>query len=80
MGCEKCLELLSEFLDGEIVREEREYLATHLDECLSCLYVRKDFELIIRLARELRDMFLHLPAPTFKRHILSNESQSASAT
>ena len=26
MGCEKCLELLSEFLDGEIVREEREGL------------------------------------------------------
>ena len=36
MKCEVCLELLEEYLDGELVRAEHEQVAAHLITCVGC--------------------------------------------
>lgn len=52
MNCEKCQDLLSDFLDGSLAGEDHGLLSTHLEECLSCVGIRDEFESIARVARE----------------------------
>lgn len=47
MNCERCQELISDFLDGSIDREDKRFLDSHLEECLECADVRRDLESII---------------------------------
>ena len=47
--CRRVFELLSEFVDGELSREERESLAVHLQACPPC----EDFLKTFQAAREL---------------------------
>lgn len=56
MNCEKCHELLSDFLDGTMVDENRALLSVHLDECLSCACVREELHSIVSVAHESRDI------------------------
>ncbi|MCA1628075.1 MAG: zf-HC2 domain-containing protein [Acidobacteria bacterium] len=61
MNCEKCHELLSDFLDGTMVNENRALLSRHLDECLSCACVREEISAIVSTAHESRDYYVAPP-------------------
>lgn len=57
MNCEKCNELLSEFLDGALSREEQEMLNAHFEECLSCLTTHDELNSIVSYCRENRGQY-----------------------
>lgn len=61
MNCDKCHELLSDFLDGTMAGDDRALLRTHLDECLSCACVREDIYSIVGAAHESRDYYAAPP-------------------
>ena len=63
MGCEECLRLLSEFVDGSLGTVHLDAFISHLEKCRPCASTREDFDLIIKLARELRDDFSAAPPP-----------------
>jgi anti-sigma factor RsiW len=54
MNCEKCQELLSEFLDGSLGHREHASVSAHLAACPACDATRADFHAIIGAAREAR--------------------------
>jgi hypothetical protein len=54
MNCEKCQELISDFLDGALSDEDRKTLDAHLEECLSCNSVREELDLIVTYCRDHR--------------------------
>lgn len=64
MNCEKCQELLSEFLDGSLGHREHASMSAHLAACPDCDAARQDFNAIIGAAREART---HLYAPPDER-------------
>lgn len=47
MNCEKCQDLISDFLDGALNREDQSLLDAHLEECLTCVGVRDDLQSIV---------------------------------
>jgi hypothetical protein len=64
MNCEKCQELLSEFLDGTLGHSEHAAVGAHLAACGLCAAAREDFHAIIAVARESRGQLF---APTDER-------------
>ncbi|MCA1618999.1 MAG: zf-HC2 domain-containing protein [Acidobacteria bacterium] len=64
MNCEKCQELLSDYLDGTLGYAEHAAVGAHVAECPLCEAERADFHSIIAVAREARG---HLFAPTDER-------------
>jgi anti-sigma factor RsiW len=54
MNCEKCQELLSEFLDGTLSHSEHAAVGAHLASCVACDAAREDFHAIIAVARDAR--------------------------
>ena len=54
MNCEKCQELISDFLDGALSDDDRKTLDAHLDECLSCYSVREELDSIVTYCRDHR--------------------------
>jgi hypothetical protein len=54
MNCEKCQELLSEFLDGTLGHAEHTAVGAHLAACSLCAAAREDFHAIIAAARDAR--------------------------
>jgi len=54
MNCEKCQELISDFLDGALSDDDRKTLDAHLDECLSCYNVREELDSIVTYCRDHR--------------------------
>ena len=54
MNCEKCQEMLSEFLDGTLGHSEHAAVGAHLAACGLCAAEREDFHAIIAAAREAR--------------------------
>jgi len=54
MNCEKCQELLSEFLDGTLGHSDHAAVGAHLAACAACAAAREDFHAIIAVAREAR--------------------------
>jgi hypothetical protein len=61
MNCERCQELIGDFLDGSLDREDKLTLNTHLDECLACASVRNDLESIVGFCREHRGEYTAPP-------------------
>ena len=61
MNCEKCQELLSDFLDDALSHEDRASLDAHLEECLSCFAVRDELHTIVSFCRENRAEYLAPP-------------------
>ena len=57
MNCEKCQDLISDFLDGSISNQDRSTLSAHLDECLSCGEVRDDLQSIVGFCRAQRGQY-----------------------
>jgi anti-sigma factor RsiW len=54
MNCEKCQELLSDFLDGALSDEDHSTLNTHLEECLTCYGAHSELDSIISYCRDHR--------------------------
>jgi anti-sigma factor RsiW len=54
MNCEKCQDLISDFLDGTLSHEDQTTLNAHLGECLECVEVRNDLQSIVGFCREHR--------------------------
>jgi hypothetical protein len=61
MNCEKCQELLSDFLDGAIDDADRATFDTHLQECLPCFNVHAEMNSIVTFCRETRGEYLAPP-------------------
>ncbi|MGB8507881.1 MAG: zf-HC2 domain-containing protein [Pyrinomonadaceae bacterium] len=61
MNCEKCQELLSDYLDGTLDHQGRALLGAHLGECLSCDGARRELASIIGVAQESRGEFVAPP-------------------
>jgi hypothetical protein len=57
MNCEKCQDLISDFLDGALSHEDQSILNTHLEECLSCEDVRSDLQSIVGFCRSNRGVY-----------------------
>ena len=64
MNCDKCQELLSDFIDGTLTGEDRILFDSHLVDCLSCVGVREEMRSIVGVARETRE---HYAAPPNER-------------
>ena len=64
MNCEKCQELLSEYLDGTLGHTEHAAVGAHVAGCAACDVAREDFHAIIAVAREARGQLF---APTDER-------------
>ncbi len=54
MNCEKCQELLSDFLDSALTPEEQATLDAHFGECLSCFSAHDELNSIVSFCRENR--------------------------
>lgn len=54
MNCEKCQELLSDYLDGMLGHSEHTAVGAHIAGCPVCEAARADFHSIIAVAREAR--------------------------
>jgi Putative zinc-finger len=61
MNCEKCQELLSDFLDGAIGNEDRATFSSHLEECLPCFNVHAEMNTIVSFCRENRGEYIAPP-------------------
>ncbi|HYO99662.1 MAG TPA: zf-HC2 domain-containing protein [Pyrinomonadaceae bacterium] len=61
MECEKCSELLGDFLDGTLAGDDHALLGAHLDECLGCACVRDEIRSIVSTAAESREHFVAPP-------------------
>ena len=64
MNCEKCQELLSDYLDGTLGHGEHAAVGAHIAGCPGCDAARADFHAIIAVAREARGQLF---APTDER-------------
>jgi hypothetical protein len=54
MNCEKCQNLLSDFLDGHLSDEEHSSFSAHLEECLPCYSMRDEMDSIVSYCRDHR--------------------------
>jgi anti-sigma factor RsiW len=61
MNCEKCQDLISDFLDGSISHQDRSTLSSHLNECLHCAEVRDDLQSIVGFCRTQRGQYAAPP-------------------
>jgi hypothetical protein len=61
MDCEKCSDLLGDFLDGTLDGDDRDLFGTHLEECLACACVRDEIRTIVSVAAESREQFVAPP-------------------
>jgi anti-sigma factor RsiW len=52
MNCEKCQELLSEFIDGELENQTSAEIKTHLSLCAECAEIHEDFAGILGFCDE----------------------------
>lgn len=57
MKCEKCQELLSDFLDDEMTDSERVEFNAHLEECLPCYHAHSELDSILSFCREARGQY-----------------------
>lgn len=61
MDCEKCSDLLGNFLDGTLDGEDGALFGAHLEECLGCACVRDEIRAIVSVAAESRESFVAPP-------------------
>jgi len=57
MNCERCQELISDLVDGNLDREESATLNLHLGECLQYAEVRSDLESVVSFCRTNRGQY-----------------------
>ena len=81
MNCEKCENLLGDFLDGTLSHNDSALFSAHLEECLSCANVRAELDAIVTAARATREEFVAPPneRAMWLRIVNSIESERGSA-
>lgn len=83
MNCEKCQELLSDFVDGALSDADHRTLSAHLEECLSCAGVRGELDSIVSFCSAHRGEYEAVPNERAMwlriRNVIESE-QSAAAT
>jgi anti-sigma factor RsiW len=57
MNCEKCQELLSDFLDDAMSDSERAAFNAHLEACLECYHAHSELDSILSFCRETRGQY-----------------------
>jgi hypothetical protein len=83
MNCDKCQDLISDFLDGALSRADQSTLNSHLEECLGCADVRNDLESLVGFCRTQRGQYN--PVPNEKalwlriRNVVESEASSVTA-
>jgi hypothetical protein len=61
MNCEKCQNLISDFLDGTLSHQDQITLKAHMGECLECAEVRDDLHSIVGFCRTQRGEYAAPP-------------------
>jgi anti-sigma factor RsiW len=61
MNCEKCQDLISDFLDGSISHQDKTTLSSHLEDCLHCAEVRDDLQSIVGFCRTQQGQYAAPP-------------------
>ena len=61
MNCEKCQELLSDFLDGALSGEDRLTFNSHLEECFPCFNIHAEMNSIVTFCRDHRGEYVAPP-------------------
>ena len=61
MNCEKCQDLISDFVDGALSQTDQATLNLHLEECLDCAGVRSDLQSIVGFCRTHRGEYAAPP-------------------
>lgn len=61
MNCEKCQDLISDFLDSSLSQKDQSTLNAHLEECLTCADVRNDLQSIITFCHSQRGEYVAPP-------------------
>jgi anti-sigma factor RsiW len=54
MNCEKCHELLSDYLDGALGRDDHAAFSAHLEKCFPCFNVHAELNSIVSFCRDHR--------------------------
>jgi hypothetical protein len=80
MNCEKCNELLSDFIDGAIDDEDRGMLSSHLEECLRCFNVHAEMSSIVTYCQDHRGEYEAPPNENAMWLRIRNTIESGSAT
>jgi predicted anti-sigma-YlaC factor YlaD len=57
MNCEKCQELLSDYLDDALSDADRASFGAHLEECLQCFHAHGELNSIVSFCRETRGQY-----------------------
>lgn len=61
MNCEKCQELLSEFIDGDLNLVESLAIKNHLAQCEDCAEIYDDFSAILNFCEEKKEIEIAPP-------------------
>ncbi|HYE14003.1 MAG TPA: zf-HC2 domain-containing protein [Pyrinomonadaceae bacterium] len=61
MNCEKCQELLSDYIDGELAARESAAVTAHLAACAACAEASEEFLAIVEAAHGAREQLYDLP-------------------
>jgi anti-sigma factor RsiW len=55
IGCSQCVELLADYIDGTLPRDQTELLEWHLDGCQPCVAFVNTYRGTVDAARRLRE-------------------------
>jgi hypothetical protein len=84
MNCEKCQELLSDFLDGAMTADDQATFNSHLEECFPCFNVHAEMNSILSFCREHRGEYVAPPNERAMwvriRNTVEIEANAAAAT
>ena len=84
MNCEKCQELLSDFLDGAMTGDDQATFNSHLEECFPCFNVHAEMNSILSFCREQRGEYVAPPNERAMwvriRNTVEMEANAAAAT
>ena len=84
MNCEKCQDLISDFVDGALSQEDQSTLNSHLDDCLGCAGVRDDLQSLVGFCRTQRGQYSAPPNEKALwlriRNVVESEARPAAAT
>ena len=61
MNCEKCQDLITDFVDGSLSRGDQATLNSHLEECFQCAEVRNDLQEIVGFCQSHRGEYEAVP-------------------
>ena len=68
IGCSECVELLADYIDGTLPRDQTELLEWHLDGCPPCVAFVNTYRGTLNATRALRDV--EIP-PELKNRLLA---------